>query len=114
MRGGKALVGDDQSAVFETTRLIRNAKDQPPWAPRQLASEGVGNAKRVEGSASAQRLIDLLKKPSCMGDERRNVLRLLSTLFKQEFANQWDVFRLAKANNLDHLDFGHSENGDSE
>ena len=47
-----------------------------------------------------QRLVDLLKHPLCVGDERRAILDVLQVQFDRPFADQWEFVRFVQEKNL--------------
>ena len=53
---------------------------------------------------STQELVDLLKMPTCFGENRRVVLEHLGNIHGRRFANHWQFVRFAREKGLD-LDF---------
>jgi hypothetical protein len=53
---------------------------------------------------STQDLVDLLKMPTCFGEERRIILKHLGNRYHRRFANHWEFVRYAQEHHLD-LDF---------
>ena len=75
--------------------------------PTRVLAELLGDGPPREGKGGAtkrlmsdQDLVELLKRPLCVGPARRTVLDQLQSRNQRTFANQWDFVRFAEGNNL--------------
>ncbi|HEX4608927.1 MAG TPA: hypothetical protein VH092_12040, partial [Urbifossiella sp.] len=59
-----------------------------------------GGLTAILGRLSDQELVDLLKRPLCVGPARRAVLDQLGTRHRRAFADQWDFAHFAGENRL--------------
>jgi hypothetical protein len=82
-----AFLQSGEAATLTALALERRTKSSSP-ADLQLLDSAIGS---LAEKATAQRLVDLLKLPTCVGNPRRIVLAELSKRLKHPFADVWEL-----------------------
>jgi hypothetical protein len=98
------LTGDPRHPATRAVGIVACVGVVVPGQPLLAPAMHLSAMESLPCRLSTQQLVDLLKKPLCVGPARRVVLEQLENRYRRPFADHWEFVRFARAQKLG-LDF---------